>query len=263
MALVDWRLPVQGADAVDFAATHGLGGLQLDMGGPGRAPCLDLPATLLALRHRTAHTAVQLIALACNHANDLGLASAPHTREGHALRQLMTRTLATAQVLGIPTVFFPSFRNGLIRSRAALMMTAENLRWACRQARPYGIAIATENDLGLEDNRALIQAVGYRNFSIVIDALNPLRHGVAVTTLAALPRPRICSQLHLKDGNAASGNSLPLGQGDAPLAALLEHFAPVAQWYVLENDYRDGDSARIAADRAWLEQHLHAAKVCG
>ncbi|GLW93243.1 hypothetical protein Aglo03_40590 [Actinokineospora globicatena] len=50
IGLVDWRLPVSGPDAVVLAAELGVDGLQVDLGGPGRAPELDGVDRLRELR---------------------------------------------------------------------------------------------------------------------------------------------------------------------------------------------------------------------
>ncbi|MBE3014678.1 sugar phosphate isomerase/epimerase [Microbispora sp. NEAU-D428] len=251
VGLAEWRLPASGAEAVRLAAAAGADGVQLDLGGPGRGEWADAPGRVDALRAEAEARDVRLLALAGNHFNDLGLIAEPGV-----VRPALERLLDAAVALGVPLVFVPSFRRSAIDGPDAFARTAEVLRWAADQAEGRGLVLANENVLPAERARALAEEVGSPAFRLVLDTFNPVKAGLRADALVAPLAGLLADQVHLKDGPPDAGATPLLGSGDGGLDdtvdALREHLAVHA--FVLENDYRDGDRARLAVDLAWARQ---------
>ncbi|NJQ00261.1 sugar phosphate isomerase/epimerase family protein [Streptomyces zingiberis] len=250
VGLAEWRLPVSGAEALHLARTVGADGLQLDLGGPGRGEWLDGPGRLDAIRAAAECTGVRLLAVGGNHLNDVGLMSP-------AARPVLERLLDTAHALAVPLAFVPSFRRSGIDGPAALEHTAEVLAWAAAEAEARGLLVASENVLTGEQARTLVRRVASPAFRVLLDTFNPVTAGLACDVLVAELSDVLADQIHLKEGPPATGAGPPLGTGtgrlDDTLRALRDHGVPVRA-AVLENDYRDGDRARLLADLRWARQ---------
>ncbi|WP_175647279.1 sugar phosphate isomerase/epimerase family protein [Streptomyces cyaneochromogenes] len=254
MALAEWRLPVQGTEALRLARAVGADGVQLDFGGPGRGEWLDTPGRVDALRAEAQSTGVRLLAVAGNHLNDVGLTS-------RAARPVLERLLDAAAALAVPLVFVPSFRRSAIDSAAAFDRTAEVLGWAAADAAARGLVLASENVLTGKQARTLVERVASPAFRLVLDTFNPVEAGLSCRELVAELGEFLADQVHLKDGPPAVGATPPLGTGtgrlDDTLEALREQQVPVRA-LVLENDYRDGDRARMLADLHWARQRTRS-----
>jgi sugar phosphate isomerase/epimerase len=252
VGLTEWRLPVSGVQAVRLAASLGAQGVQLDFGGEGRGEVIDAPGRIDVLWDESQACDVRLLALAGNHFNDVGLTSEPGV-----VRPLLERLLDAAVALGVPLVFVPSFRRSAIDGPAAFARTADVLRWAAAEADARGLVLANENVLTGEQARALADEVGSPAFRLVLDTFNPVAAGLRADTLIPALADLLADQIHLKDGPPATGASPSLGTGggrlDDTIDALREHRVPVHA-FVLENDYRDGDPARLATDLAWARR---------
>ncbi|MXQ68298.1 TIM barrel protein [Actinomadura rayongensis] len=249
VGLAEWRLPASGAASVRAAAEAGADGVQLDLGGPGRGPWLDAPGRTDAVRAAADATGVRLLAVAGNHLNDVGLTSA-------AARPVLVRLLDTAVALGVPLAFVPSFRRSAIDGPDAFAATAATLRWAAAEAEARGLLLGSENVLPCGKARELARRVASPAFRLVLDCYNPVKAGLRPDCLAACCGDLLADQVHLKDGPPDTGASPPLGTGTAGLDATLGALRRVpVRALVLENDYRDGDRARLAADLAWARRH--------
>ncbi|WP_439427754.1 sugar phosphate isomerase/epimerase family protein [Micromonospora sp. LA-10] len=252
VGLTEWRLPASGVEAVRLAADAGADGVQLDLGGPGRGEWIDAPGRIDAIRAEASARRVRLLALAGNHFNDVGPGADPLV-----VRRLLERLLDAALALGVPLVFVPSFRRGAIHGPAEFAATVRVLRWAGGQAQQRGLVLANENVLPAEQARRLVEEVGSPAFRLVLDTFNPVAAGLPVDALVAALGDLLADQVHLKDGPPDRGPSPLLGAGagrvDDTLDALREHGVPVRA-LVLENDYRDHDGARLAADLAWARR---------
>lgn len=247
VGLAEWRLPKTGVEAVRLARSVGADGVQLDFGGPGRGEWIDAPGRVDALRAEAHACGVRLLALAGNHFNDIGLAAKP--------KPVLERLLDAAVALDVPLVFVPSFRRGAIDGPDAFTRTAAVLRWAAAQAEARGLVLANENVLPAEPARALAEEVGSPAFRLVLDTYNPVKAGLRVDTLVAALKDLLADQVHVKDGPPDVGASPLLGAGDGRLDDTMDALrgCPVSA-FVLENDYRDGDSARLTTDLAWVQQ---------
>lgn len=253
VGLAEWRLPVDAGEAVRLAATVGADGVQLDFGGPGRGAWIDAPGRIDALRAEAQAREVALLAVAGNHFNDVGLTSEPRI-----VRPLLERLLDAAVALGVPLVFVPSFRRSAIDRPAAFAATVRVLRWAAAEAQERGLVLANENVLTGDRARALADEVGSPAFRLVLDTFNPVEAGLRTDALVAALGDLLADQIHLKDGPPGRGASPMLGAGAGRLRETLDALRALrvpVRAFVLENDYRDGDTARLAADLAWTRRH--------
>ncbi|MFD5146675.1 sugar phosphate isomerase/epimerase family protein [Streptomyces sp. NPDC058401] len=277
--LVDWRLPVRGEAAVDLAFQHRVEGLQFDLGGPGRGPWLDKPGTaggaVGRLRRTAASAGVTPLGVAANVLNDIGLTAEPGTLAAARVRSVIDRLLDVAWELGVPLVFLPSFRRSAIDGEAALLRTAEVLRWAAAQAQAHGLLLANENVLPAHQALRLVEEVGSPAFRLLLDSYNPVGAGIDVPDLVEATAPFLADQIHLKDGPeaAATAPGPLLGDGDGRVDETVDAVArhlPGVHAVVLENDHRDGDGTRLRADlerarafaRRLHRRRMEAAQPC-
>lgn len=258
IALADWRLPVHGADAVHFCAKYDVNTLQMDFGGPGRAPLLD-ERRQNEIIESCEQDRVRIIALAVNQFNDIGLGRLFNRSDKNKVKKLIVSILNAAQRLKVPLVFFPSFRQGLIRDREALIRTARMLNWACCEARDRCLLVGNENDLSPTWARHLITEVAAENFCLIFDCYNYKKIGISAMELLIDMPGSFFSQVHVKDGRNGEDGHVYLGYGDGNITDLLEKINEIrlAEYYVLENDYRHGDSQHLDADLLWLSRFLH------
>jgi sugar phosphate isomerase/epimerase len=244
VGLVDWRLPVTGPDAVSLAARLGVDGIQLDLGGPCRAPALDEPERLRAVRKAFAETGIAALAVSVNVLNDIGITVVDAAAE---VRQVIVRALHTAVELGAGLVFLPSFRRSAITGPDELTRTAEVLHWACAQAERLELLLANENVLRPEALRQLIDQVGSPAFRIVLDTGNPAKAGLDPVEVIRAAGDALADQVHVKNRD----DRKPLSINDPTLLNTLTELTH-ADVFVLENDHRDGDLRRLGADLEWV-----------
>ncbi len=257
MGLAEWRLPVRGPDAVCLAAHLGAEGIQLDLGGPGRAPWLDETTRLIRVRNQLADSGVVPLAVSVNVLNDIGLTAEQGTAAAEQVRCVILRALNVAVKLDVRLVFLPSFRRSAIDSPLALARTIDVLRWACSEACARELLLATENVLAPQQLRQLIEHVDSPHLRVVLDTGNLSTVGLDPVAILQAAAPVLACQVHIKKTN----DQMPLSVEDAAvLDTLVElhriHLAVEA--LVLENDYREGTLARVSADLNWLRNSVGA-----
>lgn len=241
VGIVDWRMPERGPAAVELAGRLGADGVQLDLGGPGRGEWLDGPGRIGRVREASRASGVAVLGVAVNVMNDIGLMSGDV-----AVRSTLLRALGAARELGAPLVFVPSFRRSAIDGPVALQRSAEVLRWAAAEAAERGLLLASENVLDTAQARELTEAVGSDSFRLLLDTYNPVAAGVDPVRLVSAVPELLADQIHVKDG--------PGGDPARVLAAAARAGAEIRA-LVLENDHRDGDTARIRAGLARMRRY--------
>ncbi len=258
LALADWRLPVSGSEAVRFCAEHHIKALQMDFGGPGRSPSLNDLKRQEATLEACAKYGIHIIALAGNQLNDIGLGSKLNRYEVQKLKKLIISILDTAYYFSVPLVFFPSFHKGIIRDEATLMRTAKMLRWVCQEAKDRRLCLGNENDLSIVWAKRLAAEINADNFCFIFDSYNPIKAEISVSKLLNEMGDYFAPQVHIKDGFYGEVGHTMLGSGDGELTATLA-ILNQAGWvknYVLENDYRDGNLARLKSDLTWITHYF-------
>lgn len=254
IGLADWRLSVSGRDAICLAADLGVKGIQLDLGGPGRAPWLDNPQRLKAISHALDETQVHLLAVSANVLNDIGLCAESGSAASRDVRNIISRAIDTAEKLGAGLVFFPSFRRSEITNQTELVRTAEVLTWACYQAQQRGLLVATENVLNPDNLLKLIRMVNSAIFRVVLDTGNPLKAGQSPLGVIKVAANVIAPQIHIKSVDESAllkcSDQIILDVINA-----LDNEGSDVSTLVLENDYRDGDISRLKNDLTWLRKY--------
>lgn len=255
VGLADWRLPVSGPDAVRLAARSGADGIQLDLGGPGKAPWLDSPGRLQILSDVLAETGIKPLAVSANLLNDIGLAAEHGTLAFKNVRNVIRRALNVAVTLRATLVFLPSFRNSAIESLSVLARTADVLHWACSEASKRGLLLATENVLDSKLLQQLIESVDSPSLRVMLDTGNPLAAGLSPVEVVRVAAPVLAQQVHIKSAD----DKKQLSNDEV---AVLETFYELGRRrvpvnaFVLENDYRDGVHSRLQADIMWLRKYI-------
>ncbi|WP_424213238.1 sugar phosphate isomerase/epimerase family protein [Streptomyces sp. BI20] len=261
VGLVDWRLPATGPAAVTLAARAGADGVQVDLGGPGRADPIDGPGRLAAVRAASSAHGVPVLAVSANTLNDIGLTAPDGSADGARVRGVLARLLDAAEALGAGLVLVPSFRRSAIDGPAALHRTAEVLSRAAAEAAARGLLLAGENVLPPAAAVDLVTRVGSPAFRLLLDTYNPREAGLDTTELVAATAPFLADQIHLKDGPAGPGGTPLLGDGDGALDTTLDavrrhRVHPYA--VVLENDHRTTDPRLLAEDLRRARRHAAA-----
>lgn len=255
IGLADWRLPVSGPNAVRLAARLGADGIQLDLGGPGRAPWLDEAERLCTLHKALEESGVVPLAVSANILNDIGLTAKYGTDLAVQVRLIINRVLDVAAELGVRLVLLPSFRCSAITNSSTFFRTVEVLRWACSEAHSRDLRLATENVLAPEQLLQLIDLVGASNLRVVLDTGNPLTVGLDPVAILQMAAPVLADQVHIKSSN----DRALLSVGDPSVLSTLAELSranTIINALVVENDYRDGVLTRISADLNWLRAHL-------
>lgn len=247
---------MSGARLLDLAEVCGIAGVQLDFGGPGRGPWLDDGNGLTELRRGASDRGVELLAIAGNVLNDVGLTAPAGTAEAARVRSLVDRMLDAAAASGCPLVFLPSFRRSVIDGPGSFERTVEVLTWASDQASARTLLLANENTLGPAGVQSLVEQVDRHNFRLILDTYNLPLAGVEPTGVVAAAAGHLADQVHVKDGRAGD-TTVAVGAGDGAVGSTLDAMVTSGQdvrFLVLENDYRDGDTDRLSADVAWAER---------
>ena len=258
IALVDWRLPVYGAEAVRFCAEHHVSALQVDFGGPGHSPSLDKRTRQDAILEACAEHKVHIISLAGNQLNDIGLGLRFDRYTSRKLQNLIESILDTANYLSVPLVFFPSFHRGAIRDIETLVRAAKMLRWACQEAKDRQLELGSENDLSVAWSVRLIEEVCATNFRFIFDCYNPIKAGHSAAKLLTKLEGCFASQVHIKDGFAGEDGKVALGSGDGNVKNILTALVQTdwAKDYILENDYRCSHPQALHHDIQWISHYL-------
>ena len=251
IGLADWRLPVNGPEGVYLAAEVGAEGIQLDLGGPERAPWLDNPQRLKAIQNAIADTGVHPLAVSANVMNDIGLCAKSGSPAAKDVLNIISRAIDAASALDVGLVFLPSFRRSEIINHAALIRTAEVLQWACTEAQRRGLLLATENVLTPHDLLKLIRLVDSVTLRVVLDTGNPLKVRQSPLGIVKVAAKWIAPQIHIK--SIAKREPLIIHHSIiVDVLNALNNEAVSFNTLVLENDYRDGDIIRMKRDIGWV-----------
>jgi sugar phosphate isomerase/epimerase len=226
-----------------------------DLDGP---LLLDDPALRERYRQAAEATGVRIAAIAPGYVNVYGLSGEAGSENGRKCRRIIAIAIEAALALQVPLVYLPSFRAGEIRDDLELRRTAEALQVTCDQAAPHGLMVATENTLGAADNLKLLELADRPNLRVLLDTQNPALWGHPVAALAAELWPRLCDQIHVKDGVGGQMGNAVLGEGESgfldTVAVLRSRgFDGVV---ISENDYHGERGALAARDLAVIRRVL-------
>lgn len=260
VGVAQWVLDRRGEAAVARAAELGFEVVHVDFG------LLDDPEGLAsgAARRRLARLAsdrgVAIGAVALNAVEKYGLTRPADEHGARLSRDVIRAGVEAAVELGAPMVYLPSFHASEMRSRDDLRTTAAALREACELAEGTSLEVASENTLGADANRALVDAVAHPRLRILLDCFNPSLWGHRAGEIARALRDRLAGQVHVKDGRGGVMGNARLGEGEGRFDETADALVEIgfAGDLILENDYGEDALARSAADRAVLARRFTA-----
>lgn len=172
---------------------------------------------------------------------------------------LLSDLVACAAEIGITRIVVPLVEEASVARAANMAQVADRLAESLRRAEEARITLAFESDLSAERCIAFLDELGSPAASLCFDIGNATAMGLDVPREAAMLLPRI-AQFHVKD-RVVGGTSRPLGQGDAPLAAVAKRLA-AAGWdgpMILETPAGDDWHASAVANLA-TTQYVFAGK---
>jgi L-ribulose-5-phosphate 3-epimerase len=256
LGVTQWSLDPPGPESLAAAAYLGFAAIHIDAGDLDSSLLLDSPALRERYRQAAAATGVRITAIAPGYVNGYGLGSPAGSENGRKCRRLIRIAVEAAADLGVPLVFLPSFRAGEIRDDLGLQQTAQALGEACDLAAGHGLAVATENTLGLSGNLELLRAAGRPNLRVLLDTQNPALWGHPVAPLVEGLWPRLGDQVHVKDGAKGQMGNAVLGEGESGFDATAHALRSRGFDGVLisENDYLGERRAFAERDIAVLRE---------
>ena len=171
-----------------------------------------------------------------------GLKNPLTTEKGKRVREIIDLAVDTGAYMKMEMIMMPSFSDGYIETDEDMAVTADALKYACREAAKHGITIATENLLTIEKNLQLFDLVSEKNFACLYDSQNywNWKEWHQPTMLQQLIDHKLLyPEIHVKDGVNKKGSSAYLGEGETDFAGTIEVLkkADYSGWIHLENFY--------------------------
>lgn len=199
---------------------------------------------------------IKLSALAINLTNEVDIFS-DNKDSLQELKIVLQQAVKVAKFLDIGVIIIPSFHSNLITNQAEIRSTVKILNFACSISYKEGIVIASESSLGSEDIGLMLSLMPYDNFRILLDPYNCCVYNVDPIEIIDNFYPSLLDQVHLKDGDLISCESMPLGRGKAPIKAVLNSLAKrnFKGIYFLENKYRSFPE-RMCKDVAYVHDYF-------
>ncbi|MGI6007619.1 MAG: sugar phosphate isomerase/epimerase family protein [Ruminococcus sp.] len=251
-----WGFPQEGPEGLRLAAGLGLQGAEISLGSfeegyPMTDPFLQKEYCKISRDCR-----IELVSLSVEHLNQYGLSNPSSSRRGRIALEGSRRGLEAAARMEIPVVQLPSFNDGAIRTEEDFENTCEKISILCEEAAAYGIIIATENVLSVEDSRRMMKKIGCGNFKLMFDTQNYfLDHGADTAEVLRELYPYVI-QIHLKDGYNGKISSALLGRGETHFlqtAGVIKETA-CTRWLLLENYYDRPPLNQMCVDPVELVQ---------
>jgi sugar phosphate isomerase/epimerase len=238
IGICEWAFPLPGPYGCKLAADFGLEGIELDLGSYERGFLLANKVVQQAYREAGAQWGISFPSMAINALCAYGMTSPENSEKRQIALAAIHKGIDAAEVLKIPIVQLPSFKDGAINNETDFQLAAQCIKIACQYAAAKGIVIGTENVLSAEDNLRMLNEVGEANLRIFFDTQNPyLMKKYNVAEMIRKFGPSIC-EVHVKDGNEVMSGAL-LGKGESgfyqSLAALRE--INYSGWFHFENYY--------------------------
>lgn len=217
VGIAEWCLSEDISVGLDRICQLGCVNLHLDVGLPDDYQWLgnkDRINYLLAIRKQFD---IEFTAISVNALCDYKITQRFNTGESQIAWSATQVAIDAALIMQIPLVSLPSFEKSEIFTDIDFKFTQEFLKFACEYGEQKGIKIASENNLGIEKQRKLINDVNMPNFWLFFDTYNPCAFGHDPVELWRQVNPWIYPTIHVKDGLAGAMGCVLLGNGEAPL----------------------------------------------
>lgn len=172
----------------------------------------------------------------------VGMVHPRNTEKGKYVYDTIDRTLDMAAAMKMDMVLYPSFMDGEIQTEEDLIVTAEALRYACKEAQMHKITVTSENTLPKDRIRKLAELVNCPNFKVSYDTQNYWRVAKLdqVDILDFLQKSDLLyPEVHVKDGMDACISSKLIGEGNANVLGSIQYLKNTGYegWLHFENYY--------------------------
>lgn len=239
-----------GIDSLKRASDLGFSFIHVNADNPGDEFYLGESSVIDKYQNVIDAHKIHISAISLNALERFGLLVDDNNDIDFMLRKIIDTIIASAYILKVPVVYFPSFVNAEITNHDKLRKTIIILQYACDQAEKYALDIATENTLTVEDIHTLFDQVDRKNLKLLVDSQNYILWQRPILTIVDEFYSKMINQVHVKDGINQMGNAR-LGEGDAKLNHTLACLCQKGYngLFILENDYSVDAAKKINEDR--------------
>lgn len=242
-----WGFPVQGPKGLQIAAGMGFKGAAIDLGKYEDGYPLSDPQVQKEYLKTSLMSGIEIASLSVEVLNQYGLSNPPDSKKGKIAQEACYRGLDAAAELGVKVLQLPSFNDGEIKDEDGFWYTCEQIGLLCEKAKKYGIVVATENVLSIQDSLRMIEAVGSKQLKLIFDTQNySMMKGYSAAEHLRTLHPYV-EQIHIKDGSGGMLSSALLGSGDSGFmetAAVIKE-VECGEWLLLENYYDRGPLSQM------------------
>ncbi|WP_343248641.1 sugar phosphate isomerase/epimerase family protein [Diplocloster hominis] len=239
LGICEWEFPLPGIWGMEKARDMGITGYQLTIGSYARG--LPLTDRLLqdAYLEQANRLSMEFPSLSMTPLMAFGLSNPWNSPKAQTALALIQEGIRICSHMHIPVMMLCSARDGEICNEEHFQNTCRMLTKACDLAADYGITIASENLLDIQENLRLCRTIGRRNFGIFFDTQNPCQaQGYHVPNMIRALGDHIV-MVHLKDGVNRRNGSCLLGTGENSFlesAGALNEIS-YSGYLILENSY--------------------------
>lgn len=259
----DWGLPGSGLYATRIAAAAGLEALSLKIGLSENDYPITHPEMQQIYLDEQQKYAIEYCAIALNDFDNIPMHARKGTKAYETVWDLLHRAVKTAKALGVQIIQVPGFGASEVKTEEDLAHSVRAFQFLCDAAGEYGISVAGENLMTPAEFNRMADFVDRPNFYLYFDSQNyHLFRGYSEIEILEGLYPRMCNQLHVKDGQGAMSGGL-LGTGDSgfndTMAWLDQHGYT---GYILLENYYDQLPLRTLAENpfALLRQDIQILK---
>lgn len=211
----DWGLPGSGLYATQIAASVGLDALSLKIGLYENDYPITQPEMQKIYLNEQQKYGIEYCAIALNDFDNIPMHARKGTKEYDIVWDLLRRAVTTAKALGVQIIQVPGFAASEVKTEQDMEYSARAFQYLCDAAGEFGISVAGENLMTPEEFTKMSEMVDRSNFYLYFDSQNyHLFRGYSELAILEGLYPKMCNQLHVKDGQGAMSGGL-LGTGDS------------------------------------------------
>lgn len=259
----DWGLPGSGLYATQIAASVGLDALSLKIGLYENDYPITQPEMQKIYLNEQQKYGTEYCAIALNDFDNIPMHARKGTKEYDIVWNLLRRAVTTAKALGVQVIQVPGFAASEVKTEQDMEYSARAFQYLCDAAGEFGISVAGENLMTPEEFTKMSEMVDRSNFYLYFDSQNyHLFRGYSELAILEGLYPKMCNQLHVKDGQGAMSGGL-LGTGDSGFHETM-HWLDNHDYsgYILLENYYDQLPLRTQADNPFdlLRQDIEILK---
>lgn len=259
----DWGLPGSGLYATQIAASVGLDALSLKIGLYENDYPITQPEMQKIYLNEQQKYGMEYCAIALNDFDNIPMHARKGTKEYDIVWNLLRRAVTTAKALGVQIIQVPGFAASEVKTEQDMEYSARAFQYLCDAAGEFGISVAGENLMTPEQFTKMSEMVDRSNFYLYFDSQNyHLFRGYSELAILEGLYPKMCNQLHVKDGQGAMSGGL-LGTGDSGFHETM-HWLDNHNYsgYILLENYYDQLPLRTQADNPFdlLRQDIEILK---